>query len=513
MRCSFIAGCILALWLCSASTAAAQAFIPKRELRAVWVATVNNIDYPRFPKPDPASLQAEYLQLLDGFQALGINTVILQVRPAGDAFYPSRYAPWSAFLTGKQGLAPEGDFDPLAFYVKKTHERGMEFHAWLNPYRATTGLDTLSLAPSHVFHQHRDWLLCYGDQLYFNPARPEVRQHLFDIVTELLENYDIDAVHFDDYFYPYKVPGENFPDSTEYRRFRNGFTDIGDWRRDNTNRLVQGLAERIRSIRPHVRFGISPFGVWRNADTDPEGSLTRAGATSYDDLYADIRHWLFQGWIDYVAPQLYWHGGFELADFRTLLQWWGTNSYGRQLYIGHAAYKVGNNAQAAWDDPGELPRQVRLTRLNEASSGSVFFRAANLFVNPLGVADSLKQLYRYPALLPASAGPFSSQLHAPQLRKARRRGKGVRISWRPAEADADNPPAYYVVYRFRILDGPDFNHPKHIAHISPIGIEGGKFEYIDKEVTPNTLYMYAVTAVNRYHVESPPSKGAMVRAR
>ncbi len=508
-----IAGCILALCLCSLLPGQAQDRPPRREFRAVWIATVKNIDYPRFPKPDPSSLQAEFRQLLDGCQALGLNAVILQIRPAGDAFYPSRHAPWSAFLTGRQGLAPADGFDPLAFYIEETHRRGMEFHAWLNPYRATTGLDTLSLAPEHAFHRHRDWLLRYGDQLYFNPALPEVREHLLDIVTELLETYDIDAVHFDDYFYPYKIQGELFRDSTEYLRFGAGFSDIGDWRRNNTDRLVQGLAERIRKLKPHVRFGISPFGVWRNAGSDPEGSRTRAGATSYDDLYADIRKWLFQGWIDYVVPQIYWHAGFEVADFRTLLQWWSDHSYGRQLYIGHAAYKVGNDGQAAWKDPGELPRQVRLTRLNEASSGSVFFRAAHLFLNPLGAADSLRQAYRYPALIPESTGPFSGKLHAPVLHKARRQGRRVRLSWAPAEADAANPPAYYVIYRFRALDGPDFSHPKHIAHISPIGRNGEQFEYLDRDVEPNTLYFYAVTAVNRYHAESPPSSMEMVRTK
>jgi uncharacterized lipoprotein YddW (UPF0748 family) len=224
----------------------------------------------------------------------------------------------------------------------------MEFHAWLNPYRATLDLDTLSLSSQHLFYRHRDWLVRYGERFYLNPSLPEVRNHLTEVVVDLVERYDLDAIHFDDYFYPYPIPGEAFPDSLDFVRRGFGYAAIEDWRRSNTDALVSAVSQRIKLSRQHVRFGISPFGVWRNASRDPTGSATQASASSYDDLYADLVKWMRSGWIDYVAPQLYWSVGFPPADHGALLEWWNKNRNGRQLYIGYAAYKVGANADSAW---------------------------------------------------------------------------------------------------------------------------------------------------------------------
>ena len=491
----------------------AQGKPPKREFRGAWVATVKNIDFPRRPTADPESLKAEYRLLLDSFKRLGLNALIFQVRPSGDAFYHSRLAPWSAFLTGSQGLAPDEDFDPLAFFIEEAHRRGMEFHAWLNPFRATMDLDTLNLSPRHLFHQHRNWMVRYGSQFYFNPALPEVRAHLVEVVSELVEKYDLDAIHLDDYFYPYKIPGETFPDSLDFFRQGYGFSDIDDWRRSNTDQLVRDLSLAIHSLNPHVRFGISPFGVWRNADRDPEGSPTRAGATCYDDLSADVRKWLIQGWIDYVIPQLYWHIGFEIADHQALLDWWSRNSFGRQLYVGHAVYKVGNNGEKAWHIPSEIPRQIELSRQNAASSGSAFFRAENLFRNPLGIADSLQREFRYPALIPESVGPKRSLPQAPELKKARRKKNGVLLKWRLRKENKENPPSYYVLYRFEAREAGNFSDPRNIRLVTPIGTNGDKFEFTDDSVQPETLYIYALTAFNRYHAESRPSSAQFVRTR
>lgn len=491
----------------------AQPAPPKREFRAVWVATVKNIDFPKQATTDPEALRAEFRRLLRGYREMGLNAVIFQVRPAADAFYPSDLAPWSAYLTGRQGRAPDAGFDPLAFFIEETHRHGMEFHAWLNPYRATTDLDTFALSPDHVFYRHRNWLYRYGKQLYLKPAMPEVQQHIRQVVAELVESYDLDAIHLDDYFYPYKIQGEALPDSLDFRLYQNGAPDIDHWRRGNTDALVAGLARTIREIKPHVRFGISPFGVWRNRSRDPQGSPTRAGVTNYDDLYADVLKWMRRGWIDYVVPQLYWHVGFEIADHQALLEWWSRHTYGKQLYIGHAAYKVGSNPEEAWSDPAELPRQVTLNRLNPVSEGSVFFRSEFLFRNPLGIADSLRQQYRYPALIPESAGPVSSYLQAPDMKKIRRRRDHVLLRWRPHHDNREQLPAYYVIYRFKAEQGGQFNNPENILAVTPFNQGCDRYHYYDENIDPDTLYIYTITAVNRYHAESRPSPPQTVKTK
>jgi len=508
---SILTLCLLCTYLFPLS---AQEASPKREFRAVWVATVKNIDYPRQPSADPDELRAEYRRLLRGFRELGLNAVIFQVRPAADAFYRSALVPWSEYLTGYQGIGPKEGFDPLQFLIEETHRHGMEFHAWLNPYRATTNLDTLTLSPRHAFYQHRDWMIRYGNKFYFNPALPEVRRHLNEVVAELVQNYELDAIHFDDYFYPYKELGEVFPDSLDFRRYGAGLRDIEDWRRSNTDALIQSLSETIRKLKPHVRFGVSPFGVWRNMERDPSGSPTRAGASSYDDLYADVLKWLREGWIDYVAPQLYWHIGFELADHERLLDWWSRNSFGKQLYIGHAFYKINNDRYEAWRLPEELPRQILLNRRNLSSSGSIFFRSEFLLRNPLGVTDSLRQLYEQPALVPESpsTAPAPAQ---PQLKRPRSRPDGILLHWRPSreERRSEQLPAYYVIYRFPAEKGGSFQDPRYILTVTPHLLHCDRNYYIDYSAEPGTPYIYAISAVNRYHREGPPKTTIMVRKR
>ncbi|MBK7871875.1 MAG: family 10 glycosylhydrolase [Saprospiraceae bacterium] len=350
----------------------AQIDAPKREFRAVWVASVANIDYPRQPSPNSIALQEQFKTLLEQYKQVGLNAIIVQIRPTGDALYPTELAPWSKYLAGRQGLAPAPDYDPLKFMIDEAHKMGFEFHAWMNPYRATMDLDTLSLAPNHAFHAHRDWMVRYGGRFYFNPALPQVRQHINDIVKEVVTKYDVDAIHFDDYFYPYKIKDEVFPDSIDFWRYGARFSNIEDWRRSNVDSLIENISTTINEIKPYVKFGISPFGVWRNKDKDPSGSDTRAGATTYDDLYADVVKWMRLGWIDYLIPQLYWNIGFPPADHATLVGWWGSRSYERDLYIGHAAYKVQNDPQPAWNVPDEIPKQIQLNRRNALTKAALF---------------------------------------------------------------------------------------------------------------------------------------------
>jgi uncharacterized lipoprotein YddW (UPF0748 family) len=368
------------------------------EFRAVWVATVDNIDWPSSKNITVEEQKAEFIKLLDMHQQNGMNAVIVQIRPAGDALYPSQYEPWSEFLTGKQGVPPSPYYDPLEFMIKETHNRGMEFHAWMNPYRAVFNMQKSSIASTHLTKLHPEWFLVYGDKKYFNPALPEVRQHTVRVVKDIVSRYDIDAIHMDDYFYPYRIAGKEFPDQQSYLKYGNGMNKE-NWRRSNCDSIIKQLYEVIRRTNPRVKFGISPFGIWRNKSQDPMGSDTKGGQTNYDDLYADILLWLEKGWIDYVVPQLYWERGHKLADYDTLLEWWNQHTYGRQMYIGHGLYRAGTNP--AWRNPNEIPKQITALRNYKTTQGSVYFNSKVFEKNPLGWNDSLKNnYYYYPALVP-----------------------------------------------------------------------------------------------------------------
>ena len=376
----------------------AQAVVPNYEFRGVWVASVENIDWPSKKDLSVSDQKAEFIHLLDMHQRNGMNVMVVQIRPAADALYASKVEPWSEYLTGTQGVAPSPYYDPLEFMIAETHKRGMEFHAWLNPYRAVFNLSKSSIASNHLTKTHPEWFLVYGDKKYFNPGLPEVREHTAKVVKDLVSRYDIDGIHMDDYFYPYRITGKEFPDEKDFERYGNGLNKE-DWRRSNCDSIILLIHNIIRNINPRIKFGISPFGVWRNKEKDPMGSDTKAGQTNYDDLYADILLWLQKGWIDYVVPQLYWERGFKVADYDVLLDWWNKHTYGRQLYIGQAIYRAGSNT--AWKSPDELPKQIQELRSYPTTQGSVYFSSKSFEKNPNGWADSLRNnYYRYPALVP-----------------------------------------------------------------------------------------------------------------
>ena len=483
---------------------------PKREFRGVWVATVNNLDYPKKPTTWPTAHKEEWKNLLKKLKELGFNAVIFQVRPAGDAFYFSEYAPWSEYLTGRQGMPPKPEYDVLQFLIEEAHKNGMEFHAWFNPFRATMGLDTAALHPLHVFNSHRNWVVKYGRRFYLNPAIPQVREHVRDVVAEVVSKYDIDGVHFDDYFYPYPIANEVFPDSLDFRVYGSAYKDIGDWRRSNVDAVVEMVSTSIKEIKPNVYFGVSPFGVWRNKDKDPMGSETRASIGSYDDLYADVLGWLRNGWIDYVAPQIYWNIGFGPADYATLQRWWSLHVSDRQLYIGQAAYKVGNDRQEQWNEPGEIGRQIALNRRNRRVAGAVFFRAESVLNDPLGLKDSLRLYFRESALLPERPELSQGIFSAPDLQKVKNQRGKARVIWRPAKQDREKQPAYYVVYRFAGSGAGDMDDPRNIRYISCFNDNRKKFQYVDSSIDEGQTYTYLVTAANRAHSESAVSEAAAV---
>ncbi|SMG28201.1 family 10 glycosylhydrolase [Paenibacillus aquistagni] len=367
-----------------------------QEVRGAWVSTVYNIDWPSDPKKgfDADKQKTEFITLLDKLKGMGLNTVYVQVRPTADSFYPSKLFPWSQWLTGTQGKDP--GYDPLAFMIEEAHNRGMAFHAWFNPYRVSVQNDITKLSADHPARKNPDWVVKDGNLLLFNPGVPAAREFILKGIMEVVANYDIDGVHFDDYFYPYgTIP---FEDEKTYEDYNKVFSNKADWRRNNVNLFVQQVKKSIDAVKPQVEFGISPFGVWRNASVDPTGSNTKASITSYDSLYADVRKWIQNGWIDYVMPQVYWHIGHTAADYKTVVDWWlnETKGTGVDLYIGHAAYKLADAKEKDWATADTLIKELDYIAQYEQISGAVFFSAKDLVNNTKQVADRLKQYYEAP---------------------------------------------------------------------------------------------------------------------
>lgn len=482
-------------------------YAPLREMRGVWIATVLNIDYPSVNTADENTLKTDWIRLIDKHKAMGINALYVQIRPMADAFYKSNLVPWSRFLTGQSGAAPSNGFDPLAFMIQTAHERGMEFHAWMNPYRASMDNPVVaSFAENHVLRAHPDWCILYNKRYLMNPGLPIVRAHIVDVVSEIVRNYDIDAIHFDDYFYPYKNGTEVLNDYATYTAYKGPFTNIEDWRRNNVDLLIYNLSKAIKAIKPRVQFGISPFGVWRNGYKDPEGSDTRAGLTCYDDLYADVRKWLREGWIDYVVPQVYWTMGFQIAEHERIVRWWAANSAGKPVYVGHGAYRVGepSNREQNWSDPSEIPRQIRLSRSVQNIQGSVYFSSKSLISNKLGVSDSLRyNYYRYTALTPEVIKDVSAlACEPPEVRAITSETNGrVLLKWKPSILASRNQPFQYIIYRFP-WGQVDFTNGQNIIAIIQ-GEPNLKNELTFFDLKGNDTNLYAVTASDCFTYEKP----------
>ncbi|WP_144551356.1 glycoside hydrolase family 10 protein [Bacillus mycoides] len=492
-----------------------QAEVPttyqKHELRAAWIASVLNIDWPSKPGLPVEKQKQEFIKLLDDVKNVGMNAVVMQIKPTADAFYPSQYGPWSEYLTGVQGKDP--GYDPLAFMVEEAHKRNLEFHAWFNPYRITMNHTNLNqLAENHPAKQHPDWVVSYGGKLYYNPGIPEVKNFITEGILEVVQNYDIDAVHMDDYFYPYKVTGEEFPDQNTYKTYNNGkFSNIGDWRRDNVNQLVSGLNTAIKQEKSYVKFGISPFGVWRNIADDPTGSNTTAGQRNYDDLYADTREWIQKGYIDYITPQIYWNIGFTPAAYDVLLDWWVKETENKpiHLYIGQAAYKINNNSVPAWSDPEEYPRQITLNHQFSQIKGSMHFSLKDINNNPLGIKDRLqKDIYKHPALIPPMPWLDQDPPKQPTLKGAIARNDGIALG---IIDNRNNDSTYYAIYRVDEKNGVDIQKAENLL-TTVRKTKPGEI-YVDKTAVSGETYTYAVTTLDRLHNESIPSSKTTIIAK
>lgn len=494
----------LLLLLCLPYTLWAQQAPPKREFRAVWIATVANIDWPSQKGLSSVVQQQEFRYILDEQQKNGMNAVVVQVRPTTDAFFPNGQELWSHWLTGKQGQAPNPPYDPLAFQIEEAHKRGMEFHAWFNPYRATFDTIPENINPKHITRTKPEWFVQYGGKLYFKPGLPEVRQYIVGVITDIVRRYDIDAVHFDDYFYPYPTQ-DPFPDDEDFAKYNNNISNKDDWRRYNVDEVIKSLSDSIKAVKPYVKFGISPFAVWRNkTPEEPRGSDTKGGLTNYDHLYADVRGWLEKGWIDYSVPQLYFHIGFDIADYAKLLDWWSKNSFGKHLYIGQGTYRINaSDKYKEWNDPLETGRQLRLNRQTDNVHGSVYFSSKSVMANPNGVQDTLRQsFYQHPALIPEMSWLDSTPPAPPTNLKAMQGFDGVHLRWQASTPTADGEGArYYVIYRFKKDEEINLNSPTHI-----IGkVFQNQTSYSDDTILAKGKYVYVVTALDRIQNESAPS--------
>lgn len=486
---------LLFAWLGS-SAMFAQVRYPKREFRGAWIQCVNG----QFQGMPTAQMQQTLIQQLDNLQKAGINAIIFQVRAEGDALYRSSYEPWSRFLTGVQGKAPSPMWDPLQFMIEECHKRGMELHAWINPYRAKTK-GTGALSPSHPVNRYPNLIVSYNGQLYFDPGYPESRQYICKIVRDIVTRYDVDAIHMDDYFYPYPNPGEKFPDDISFAAYGRGFRNRDDWRRDNVNVLIKEIHETVRACKPWVKFGVSPFGIYRNKKNDPNGSDTK-GLQNYDDLYADVLLWVNNGWIDYNIPQIYWEIGHPAADYDTLIRWWAKNSAARPLFIGQDVMRTVQKADVKNPNQHQMPAKYQLQRSLSTVQGSCQWYAAAVVNNLGNYRDLLVQEYhKYPALVPTS--PFMDDKAPGKVRKLKPvwTADGYILFWTtPKAKDEMDEAVQYVVYRFKNGEKINISDPSHIVKITRDTFY--KLPYEDGK----TKYQYVVTALDRLHNESKTVK-------
>ena len=469
-----------------------QSPYPKREFRGAWIQAVNG----QFRGIPTEKLKQTLIDQLNSLQGAGINAIIFQVRPEADALYASQLEPWSRFLTGVQGQAPSPYWDPMQFMIDECHKRGMEFHAWINPYRVKTSLKS-ELSPNHLSNIHPEWFVTYNNQLFFDPALPESRRHICMVVADIVSRYDVDAIHMDDYFYPYPAKGMDFPDDASFARYGGGFTNRADWRRSNVNILIQKIHETIRGLKPWVKFGISPFGIYRNEKNDPLGSKTN-GLQNYDDLYADVLLWARNGWVDYNIPQIYWQIGHPAADYETLVKWWAKNTENRPLFIGQSVMNTIQNADPKNPSMNQLPRKMALERAYQTIGGSCQWPASAVVENAGKYRDALVQEYhKYPALVPVF--DFMDDKAPGKVRKVKKvwTEDGYMLFWTPPKAkDEMDRAVQYVVYRFGDKEKVNIDDASHIVAVTRNNFY--KLPYKDGK----NKYRYVVTALDRLHNES-----------
>lgn len=483
----------LSLALLTATTLAAQTYkSDKREFRGAWIQCVNG----QFQGMGTEKMQQTLLYQLDELKKEGLNAIIFQVRPECDALYPSPYEPWSRFLTGTQGQAPQPYWDPLAWMIKECHTRGMELHAWINPYRAKTKTTT-ALAANHIALQHPERVFPYDGQLILNPGMPENRTFICQVVADIVRRYDVDGIHIDDYFYPYPA-GQPIPDDAQYQQYNNGIRDRGDWRRDNVNVFIRQLSDTIHSVKPWVKFGVSPFGIYRNKRTDPVNGSETGGLQNYDDLYADVLLWVNNGWIDYCVPQLYWQIGHKLADYQTLIKWWDRYAGGRPLFIGEDIERTVQNTDPSNPSANQMDAKFRLHRQSKNVGGTVLWYAKAAVDNTGNYGTMLRNYYwKSPALQPLMPFIDDKAPKAPRSVKPLWTKDGYFLFWTAPKGKTWKDIAHkYVIYRF--AKGEKVNLDDASKIIAVTQQTWFQLPYANSK----QKYTYVVTALDRMSNES-----------
>ncbi|MDH8701880.1 uncharacterized lipoprotein YddW (UPF0748 family) [Dysgonomonadaceae bacterium PH5-43] len=498
---------IIAILISLSFNTAAQT-TTKREFRGVWISTMWQ---DRYKNMSASEMQTYFINMLDSLKAYNFNAIVFQARPCADAFYYSEIEPWSKHFTGQQGKAPDNNFDPMEFLIEEAHKRCIEFHAWLNPYRIAVS-DNETIHHSHIYHQHPEWFVKYGKQIYFDPGLPQSRNYICKIVKDIVQRYDIDAIHMDDYFYPYPIAGENFPDDISFNIYGElqGFDKSrrDDWRRNNVNILIERIKNTILLEKPYVRFGISPFGIYRNKKSTPDGSGSNTnGLQNYDNLYADVKLWVENGWVDYNIPQIYWEIGHSAADYETLIKWWTLNNYGAHLYIGQDVDRTMKTRDLRQPAKNQLSRKMELTRTLPGVYGNCFWPVYEILNNNGGIIDSLKTNYhKSPAIIPAYSHLYDGKPKDVKSLKVDKKHNVHRLIWK-ANGDKSDPTnaQYYVVYRFNNKEKENLNDASKIVAVTQntsilLPYKNGK-----------TKYKYVVTSVDRYHNESKKGKSKSVK--
>lgn len=476
----------------------------KREFRGAWIQCVNG----QFLGMGTEKMQKTLEHQLDELQKDGLNAIIFQVRPECDALYKSDLEPWSRFLTGRQGQAPVPYWDPLQWMIEQCHKRGMELHAWINPYRAKTK-NTHELAGNHIAIRHPELAFAYDGQLILNPGKPESREYICRVVSDIVSRYDIDGLHIDDYFYPYPAAGQIIPDEKEFAAYSNGIRDRGDWRRDNVNVFIKQLCDTIHNIKPWVKFGISPFGIYRNKKSAPETGSDTNGLQNYDDLYADVLMWVNNGWVDYCVPQLYWEIGHKAADYETLIKWWNRHAGNRPLYIGEDVERTVKKADINNPAINQMSAKRQLHGMMNNVKGTVLWYAKAVTDNVGNYGSALRNVYwRTPALQPLM--PFIDGKAPGKVRKmkvvAMQNGDNVLFWTAPKGKHWDDIAVKYVVYRFDGNEKTDIENPENI-----VAVTADTFYKIPRTDVSAGKKVYVVTALDRMSNESKPKKKTLKR--
>ncbi|KGI59811.1 glycoside hydrolase family 10 protein [Prevotella sp. S7 MS 2] len=465
----------------------------KREFRGAWIQCVNG----QFQGLGSQRIKQMLTSQLNELQRDGVNAIIFQVRAECDALYASPYEPWSRFLTGQQGLAPQPFWDPLEWMVKECHKRGMELHAWINPFRAKTK-STSTLASNHIAILHPERVFSYDGQFILNPGQAVNREFICRIATDIVKRYDIDGFHIDDYFYPYPVAGSMIPDDKEYAESRNGINNRDDWRRYNVNLFIKQLSDSIHSVKPWVKFGVSPFGIYRNKANAPLiGSETR-GLQNYDDLYADVLLWVNNGWVDYSVPQLYWQIGHPTADYATLIRWWNRHASHRPLYIGESVERSVSTPDLTNPQKNQQTAKFELHKQMQNVKGTVLWYAKAVTDNMGNYGTMLREHYwRNPALQPQMTFIDDKAPKKPKKVKPVWTSDGYILFWKAPKAKKwYDVVTKYVIYRFKKDEKIDIENPNCIVTITDNTFY--KLPY-DKGMEK---YVYVVTSLDRMSNES-----------